>query len=97
MSFKKADELGWKDFEPGFVLVEPGTSLRYHTGDWRSKRPVWDDSKCIKCGVCYIFCPDMAVARRADGFFEADLDYCKGCGICARECWTNCITMVDEK
>ena len=26
----------------------------------------------------------------------ADLDYCKGCGICAQECWTSCITMVEE-
>ncbi len=26
----------------------------------------------------------------------ADLDYCKGCGICAHECWTGCIAMVEE-
>jgi pyruvate ferredoxin oxidoreductase delta subunit len=25
------------------------------------------------------------------------LDYCKGCGICARECWTGCIKMVEEE
>jgi pyruvate ferredoxin oxidoreductase delta subunit len=27
----------------------------------------------------------------------ADLDYCKGCGICARECPTRCIEMVEEE
>lgn len=27
----------------------------------------------------------------------ADLDYCKGCGICARECPTHCIHMVAEE
>ena len=27
----------------------------------------------------------------------ADLDYCKGCGICAQECWTGCISMVAEE
>lgn len=27
----------------------------------------------------------------------ADLDYCKGCGICARECPTRCIEMVAEE
>jgi pyruvate ferredoxin oxidoreductase delta subunit len=24
------------------------------------------------------------------------LYYCKGCGICARECWTEAIKMVEE-
>ncbi len=28
---------------------------------------------------------------------EADLDYCKGCGICVQECWTQCIKMVEEE
>jgi len=95
--FKQAHELGWKDFDPGFVLTEAGSSVRYRTGDWRSKRPYRDNSRCIKCGLCYIFCPDMAVTRRADGFFEADLEYCKGCGICAVECQTQCIKMKDER
>ena len=27
----------------------------------------------------------------------ANLDYCKGCGICARECPTHCIGMVPEE
>jgi pyruvate ferredoxin oxidoreductase delta subunit len=27
----------------------------------------------------------------------ADLDYCKGCGICAKECPTRCIEMVQEE
>jgi len=28
---------------------------------------------------------------------DADLDYCKGCGICVRECPTHCIEMVPEE
>ncbi len=32
----------------------------------------------------------------AEGYWEADMDYCKGCGICAGECWTKAITMVEE-
>lgn len=28
---------------------------------------------------------------------DADLDYCKGCGICVRECPTHCIEMVTEE
>jgi pyruvate ferredoxin oxidoreductase delta subunit len=27
----------------------------------------------------------------------ADLDYCKGCGICVRECPTHCIELVPEE
>lgn len=95
--FRLPHEIGWKDFQPGFVLTEIATSRYYQTGDWRSLRPVWDNSRCIRCGVCWIYCPDMAVVRRADGYFEADYTYCKGCGICARECVTQCIEMKEEK
>lgn len=28
---------------------------------------------------------------------DADLDYCKGCGICVRECPTHCIKLVEEE
>ncbi|MBU2226933.1 MAG: 4Fe-4S binding protein, partial [Proteobacteria bacterium] len=62
-----------------------------------AKRPIWDNAKCIKCGVCYIYCPEGCVTETADGFFEANLDYCKGCGICAHECWPVAIKMVNEE
>ncbi|GAI10641.1 unnamed protein product, partial [marine sediment metagenome] len=32
-----------------------------------------------------------------EGYFEADMYYCKGCGICARECPTGVVTMVEEE
>lgn len=50
----------------------------------------------IKCGICSLFCPEDCIGQNGDGYFEADLYYCKGCGICARECWTQAITMVEE-
>lgn len=90
-------ELSWKDLEVGCVVSEPGNASQYRTGDWRSVRPVWDTEKCIQCGVCYIFCPDMAIKKTQDGYFEADLYYCKGCGICAQECITGCIRMLEEE
>jgi len=39
----------------------------------------------------------MAIKKTEDGYFEADLYYCKGCGICAQECITGCIAMVEEE
>ena len=61
------------------------------------RRPIWENEKCIKCGVCYIYCPEGCITETADGFFEANLDYCKGCGICAHECWPKAIKMVNEE
>ncbi len=88
--------LGWKEIKPGFVITEPGNASSYRTGDWRTDRPVWDKEKCNKCGLCYIYCPDGTIKEDAEGYFSADLFYCKGCGICAHECPQEAITMVPE-
>ncbi len=47
---------------------------------------------CNSCGVCYLFCPDLAVDR-SNGSYEFNLDYCKGCGICAEECPARALVM----
>jgi len=94
---KREDELTWKDLEIGSIVAEPGSASRYQTGTWRSQRPLFDSSKCIKCGMCYIFCPEGCVEQNTEGYFEANLFYCKGCGICARECWPQAITIVEEE
>lgn len=97
MKEKKKWPEDWQDINPGLMVFEPGNARQYHTGAWRADRPIFDESKCIRCGVCYIFCPEGCVSQKADGYFEADLDYCKGCGICAHECWPRAITMVEEE
>ena len=94
---KSESELTWKDLETGFIVTEPGNASQYKTGDWRSQRPIFDNSKCNKCGLCYIFCPEGCIEQQADGYFKADLFYCKGCGICAEECPKDVITMVEEE
>ena len=72
------------------------------TGDWRAYRPVIDDSKCTpaknkrpSCFICWLYCPEGVVKRSIP--VEIDLDYCKGCGICAEECPTKAIQMVEEQ
>ncbi len=94
---KSESELTWKDLEIGFIVTEPGNASQYRTGDWRSQRPIFDKDKCNKkCVLCYIFCPDGCIERNSEGYFEANLFYCKGCGICAEECRRKAITMVEE-
>ena len=51
---------------------------------------------CFECDNCFGVCPDNAVMKLANGTYEVDYDFCKGCGICARECPCGAITMVPE-
>ena len=94
---KPQDEITWKDLEIGLKVTEPGSASQYKTGDWRSQKPIRDNDKCVKCGICYIFCPEGCIGQDSECYFEANLFYCKGCGICANECWTRAITMVEEE
>ena len=94
---KQDFELTWKDLEIGCIVTEPGSASSYQTGDWRSQRPTYDFTRCIKCGVCAIYCPEPCIHPNEEGCFETDLFYCKGCGICAKECPTGVITMVEEE
>jgi NADPH-dependent glutamate synthase beta subunit-like oxidoreductase len=53
---------------------------------------------CFSCDNCYSVCPDDAVLKiGAPGEeYVIDLDYCKGCGLCATECPSGAISMVPE-
>lgn len=97
MAVKNESEVTWKDLEVGSIVVEPGSADQYETGGWRSQRPVFDNTKCSKCGLCYIYCPDGCIEQQEGGYFGANLFYCKGCGICAQECPRNVIMMVEEE
>ncbi len=94
---KPENEITWKDLEIGSIVTEPGNASQYKTGDWRSQRPIFDNSKCNKCTLCSIYCPDGCIEQTDEGYFEANLFYCKGCGICAKECPKDVITMIEEE
>lgn len=83
------------------------SSRANHTDSWRIFRPEIEYSKCIRCMICWKFCPDNAINVIAGENVdspnervlkleapEIDMDYCKGCGICANECPEKCIEMV---
>jgi len=50
---------------------------------------------CVQCDNCVHYCPDLAVKREGDGYVVLT-DYCKGCGICVRECPTGSMKMIEE-
>ncbi|EHR73334.1 NADPH-dependent glutamate synthase beta chain-like oxidoreductase [Burkholderiales bacterium JOSHI_001] len=53
---------------------------------------------CFECDNCYGVCPDNAVIKLGPGQrFAINLDYCKGCGMCAAECPCGAIDMVNEE
>jgi pyruvate ferredoxin oxidoreductase delta subunit len=71
------------------------------TGSWRVLRPVIDYEKCAPartgkpaCFFCWLYCPDGVVSKTL--LPQITLEYCKGCGICAEECPSQAITMVEE-
>lgn len=72
------------------------------TGQWRAERPVVDHARCTpfkkgraSCYLCWLYCPEGTIKRAIP--VEIDLDYCKGCGICAAECPTGAIDMQEEE
>jgi len=78
------------------VAVQAGAAKAFKPGNRVVARPQWDKDRCVRCGICYIYCPHGAVVRQDDGFFDANTDRCSGCGVCHRECWFGVIGMVEE-
>lgn len=83
-------------------MCDPAIGEAGRTGDWRDARPVIDHTKCIPsvknkpaCFLCWLYCPEGVVKGSIP--VEIDLDYCKGCGICAEECPAKAISMVREE
>ena len=90
-----------KDPAGQISMSRPATGEAGATGDWRSKHPVIDPAVCSaakqgreSCQLCWVYCPDACISRGAPPTIE--LAYCKGCGICATECPSGAIEMVNE-
>ncbi len=76
----------WHELIPGAVILEAGSAVKFKTGSWRAFRPVWIEENCTQCLFCWLYCPDMSVKVQDGKMIGFDYDYCKGCGVCAREC-----------
>lgn len=71
------------------------------TGSWRTLRPVLKVEKCIAakkgkliCLQCWIYCPEACISRTIPP--KIDLDYCKGCSLCAEVCPSHAIEIIEE-
>ena len=91
-----------KDTAHQISMSTPSVGEAGHTGDWRSNRPVLVARETclavkagkVTCQLCWIYCPDACISRSVGP--EFDLDYCKGCGICAQVCPAGAIEMQPE-
>lgn len=88
--------LNWKSVPLGGIIPTPGSAKNYKTGDWRTFKPIIDKQKCVKCLICWIYCPEPAIIRKEDDEVEIDYEFCKGCGICESECPVKAIRMEEE-
>jgi NADPH-dependent glutamate synthase beta subunit-like oxidoreductase len=90
--------------QPTLDALRRRTTFDEVHGGLTSENALFEARRCLSCGNCfecdncYGVCPDNAVIKLGPGSgFRIDLDFCKGCGMCAAECPCGAIRMVDEK
>ena len=94
----KSELPSWNEMEEGFITRTLTEEIN-ETGSWRTFKPVIDHSRCTKCRLCIIYCPEPCIdleITSSDEKVTIDYNFCKGCGICAEECPVTCINMVEE-
>ncbi len=79
-------------------LARPMEGVSGKTGSWRTLRPLFNEEKCIKCRLCWLYCPESVIdINEGSGpFISINYDYCKGCGICSDVCPVDAIKLVPE-
>jgi Pyruvate/2-oxoacid:ferredoxin oxidoreductase delta subunit len=92
-----------KTIAPQLDLIRRQSTFDEVAGGLDETNALFEARRCLSCGNCfgcdncYGVCPDNAVIKVAPGEYAIDLDYCKGCGICAEECPCGAIAMVPEE
>jgi pyruvate ferredoxin oxidoreductase gamma subunit len=73
-----------------------GNSPERKTGNWRQFRPVLQQDLCTRCWICFVRCPEAAIALDANDYPVVNYDECKGCLLCVHECPTHAFTAEKE-
>jgi NADPH-dependent glutamate synthase beta subunit-like oxidoreductase len=92
-----------KTVRPMLDLIRRQSTFDEVQGGLDAGNALYEARRCLSCGNCFEcdncfgVCPDNAVLKLGPGQgYEFKLDYCKGCGICAKECPCGSIEMVPE-
>ena len=104
---------GWKSMEEGLVIrgiagkqevpgrdggYVPARNPTFKKFSTRTMRPVINFDTCTQCKICWLQCPDSCFDITPDGFYDANMEACCGCGVCEAVCpVSQCITMVNEE
>jgi len=103
---------GWTKMEEGLVIrgmkvhaqaardggYVPGRNEVFKKFSTRTMRPVINFDTCTKCTLCWLNCPDTCFDITPDGFYDANMEACCGCGVCEAVCpVADCVTMVNEE
>jgi len=89
---------------PELEKVRRQTNFEEVVGGLTEDNALFEARRCLSCGNCFEcdncfgVCPDNAVIKLGPGQrYQFDYDFCKGCGICVKECPCGAIEMVPEK
>ena len=89
---------------PELEKIRRQTNFEEVIGGLQEDNALFEARRCLSCGNCFEcdncfgVCPDNAVIKLGlPDRYRFDYDFCKGCGICVRECPCGAIEMVPEK
>jgi len=98
--------LGYETAPIGGVIPYPGNTISNDLSMSRTGwMPLFDQEKCIHCGLCATVCPDFCLVwtqEQSNGdaprvrLKGVDYQYCKGCMRCIETCPTEALTRVSE-
>ncbi|HYU18700.1 MAG TPA: 4Fe-4S dicluster-binding protein [Chloroflexota bacterium] len=98
--YEQYEKPGWTQMREGIIVEAMKVGTRnpvYKKWTARTRRPLIDFDKCIKCTLCWLHCPDECFEVTPDGTYEVVYEACIGCSICEEVCPVeNCIKMVNE-
>ena len=107
-SFERINPWYYSDAErvhqPQLALARRQSTFEEIHGGLDEQTALFEARRCLSCGNCFEcdncfgVCPDNAVIKLGPGQrFRIDLDFCKGCGLCAKECPCGAIDMIPEE